>query len=35
MGHRNRFQENGDLPPWQGSAAKKKLPLFNARANDA
>ena len=29
-GHSTRFRENGDLPPWRGSAAKKK-PL-NARA---
>ena len=35
MGHCNRFRENGDLPPWQGSAAKKKLPFFNARASRA
>ena len=32
IGHRTRFRENGDLPPWRGSAAKEKLPLFNARA---
>ena len=30
--HRTRFRENGDLPPWLGSAAKKKPPCFNARA---
>ena len=35
IGHRTRFRENCDLPPWQGSATKKKPPLFNARANDA
>ena len=32
IGQRTRFRENGDLPPWRGSAAKKKPPLFNARA---
>ena len=32
IGHHTRFRENGDLRPWQGSAAKKKLPFFNARA---
>ena len=33
IGHRTRFRENGDLPPWRGSAAKKKKPpFFNARA---
>ena len=32
IGHRTRFRENGDLPPWRGSAAKKKPPFFNARA---
>ena len=35
IGHRTRFRENGDLPPWRGSAAKKKQPfflLYNARA---
>ena len=35
IGHHTRFQENGDLPPWRGSAAKKKLPFYYARANDA
>ena len=30
IGHRTRFRENGDLPPWRGSAAKKKPPFFNA-----
>ena len=35
IGHRTRFRENGDLPPWRGSAAKKKPPFFNARVNDA
>ena len=34
IGHRTRFRQNGDLPPWRGSAAKK-LRFFNARANDA
>ena len=29
--HHTRFRENGDLPPWRGSAAKKKPPFFNAR----
>ena len=28
IGHRSRFQENGDLPPWQGWAAKKKPQFF-------
>ena len=28
IGHRTRFRENGDLPPWRGSAAKKKPPFF-------
>ena len=32
IGHRACFRENGDLPPWRGSAAKKKPPVFNARA---
>ena len=32
IGHCTRFRENGDLPPWQGSAAKKKPPFFSARA---
>ena len=31
IGHPTRFQENGDLPQWLGSAAKKKPP-FSARA---
>ena len=31
-GHRTHFRENGDLPPWRGSDAKKKPPLFNTRA---
>ena len=30
--HHTRFQENGDLPQWLGSAAKKKPPFSNARA---
>ena len=30
--HHTRFRENGDLPPWRGSAAKKKPLFFNARA---
>ena len=30
IGHRTRFRENGDLPPWRGSATKKTRP-FNAR----
>ena len=29
-GHHIRFRENGDLPQWQGSAAKKKPPFFIA-----
>ena len=32
IGHRTRFRENGDLPPWRGSAAKKKPSFFSARA---
>ena len=28
IGHRTRFRENVDLPPWRGSAAKKKQPFF-------
>ena len=28
IGHRICFRENGDLPPWRGSAAKKKPPFF-------
>ena len=32
IGNRTPFRENGDLPPWRGSAAKKKPPFFNARA---
>ena len=24
IGHHTRFRENDDLPPWRGSAAKKK-----------
>ena len=35
VGHHTRFRENGDLPQWLGSAAKKKPPFSNARANDA
>ena len=31
IGHHTRFRENGDLPPWRGPAAKKKLPFSNAR----
>ena len=32
IGRRTRFQENGDLRPWRGSAAKKKPPfLMHAR----
>ena len=31
IGHRTRFRENCDLPPWRGSATKKKPPFFNAR----
>ena len=33
ISHRTRFRENGDLPPWRGSAEKKKPPFFNARAS--
>ena len=32
IGHRTRFRENVDLPPWRGSATKKKPPFFNACA---
>ena len=32
IGHHTRFQENGDLPQWPGSDAKKKPPFSNARA---
>ena len=32
IGHHTRFRENGDLPPWRGSAAKKKLPFSNVLA---
>ena len=32
IGHLTRFRENGDLPPWRGSATKKKPPFVNARA---
>ena len=31
LGQRTRFQENGDLSPWQGSATKKRPPFLNAR----
>ena len=30
--HRTRFREKADLPPWIGSAVRKKLPFFNACA---
>ena len=30
IGRHTRFQENNELLPWQGSAATKKLPFFNA-----
>ena len=32
IGHHTRFRENGDLPQWLGSAAKKKPPFSDARA---
>jgi len=32
IGHRTCFGENDDLPLWRGPAAKKKPPIFNARA---
>ena len=32
IGHHTRFRENGDLPQWLGSAAKKKPPFSTARA---
>ena len=35
IGNHSRFRENGDLRPWRGSAAKKKSPFFNVRANEA
>ena len=28
LGHRARFRENGDLPLWRASAAKKKSPFL-------
>ena len=28
IGHRTCFRENGDSPPWRGSAAKKKSPFL-------
>ena len=31
IGHRTRFRQNGDLPPWRGSAAKKPQ-FFNVCA---
>ena len=30
--HRTRFRENGDLPPWRSSAAKKSRQFFFMRA---
>ena len=35
IGHRTRFRENCDLPPWRGSAASKKTAFVNAHVNDA
>ena len=35
IGHHARIREIDGLPIWRGSAAKKKLPFFNARANHA
>ena len=32
IGHRARFRENKDLPPWRGPAVKKKPPFFVMRA---
>jgi len=32
LGHRSRFQENGDLPLGQGPVVKKKPPFSNVRA---
>jgi len=32
IGHRSRFQENGDLPLRRGPVARKKPPFSNARA---
>ena len=29
IGRCTRFRESGDLPPWRGSAAKKKPPFLN------
>ena len=33
IGHRSRFQENDNLPPWRGPAVEKKPSFSNARAN--
>ena len=35
IGYDTRFRENGDIPPWRGSAAKKKPQFFLMHANDA
>ena len=32
IGHHTRIQENGDLPKWRGSGAKKTPPFSNTRA---
>ena len=32
IGHHTRFRENGDLPQWLDSAAKKKPPFSNVRS---
>ena len=32
IGHRTRFRENDNLPPWRGPVVKKKPPFSNARA---
>ena len=33
--HYSRFQENDNLPLWQGPDVKEKLPFPNARNNHA
>ena len=30
--HHSRFRENDDLPPWRGTAVKKKPPFSEVRA---
>ena len=31
IGHRSRFRENGNLPPWRGSAKKRHHFLMRVR----